>query len=139
MSTPRGERPRKSWRRYVPLLINAFALVAVVLVWRVATQKFEWWRKAAFAGEVVGKEAKPREGDTGTPVDDGIALKDSLKFRFFLKIRTAEGVETHEVLARHYGEARVSDYVEKKPGSHNWERRPAAPGSQEPDAEGRVP
>ena len=109
---------------YGPALLAALVLVGLLVVGRMAKATFEWWKKAAFSGQVVGKEARSRA--TGQPVHDATAIKQAAKCRFYLRIRSGEKTRTHEVARKVYQAARLGDHADKRAGTYECQLVPGA-------------
>ena len=115
-----GPRPTRRWGS----VLLAFLVFGTVLIvgWR-ARAKFAWWRKAAFDGRVVAKEARVRQ--QGDLVPDDLAVENPGNCQFFLRIAGQEGTRTHEVTVKVYRAARPGDRVVKAAGTYDWRRVPA--------------
>ena len=126
--TQGGRRPRISWKN---LILGALVLFGGLAYLHFASRKFAWWKQAAFAGTVVGKEARSRATDAAVP--NAVALELPARHRFFLQIADGEGTTTaREVVVSAFRQTRVGDRVDKKPGSYTLRRAPAPPAAMEP-------
>ena len=105
-----------------------------------ARQKFTWWRRASFAGRVVGKEARARDSDAVVP--EAAATEQPTQHRFYLHIQDGEGATaTHQVVPAAFRQVAVGDRVAKAAGSYEVRRLPAPappPGSHESPADVNV-
>lgn len=115
-----GPRPTRRWGS----VLLAFLVFGAVLFvgWR-ARAKFAWWRKAAFDGRVVAKQARLRQH--GDLVADPAAVEAPGRHQFFLTIAGKDGTQTHEVTVKVYRAVRPGDRVVKAAGTYGWRRVPA--------------
>ncbi|MFW6161718.1 MAG: DUF7489 domain-containing protein [Planctomycetota bacterium] len=113
------------------MILAGLVLFAALAYLHLASRKFAWWKDAAFAGTVTGKEA--RERDSAAIVPDAQALERPRHHQFYLRIETDDGATAvHQVVPSLFGAVRVGDTVEKKAGTYRARHVPAAGGGRGP-------
>lgn len=115
------------------MLLAGLVLFAALGYLHLATRKFAWWKEAAFAGTVVGKQARERKSDA--VVAPAAALERPTRHRFFLRIASDNGdTALHEVVPSLFAAAAVGDRVRKRAGRYRVRRIPGAEGPAEEPA-----